>query len=140
MIEPQEDSVQFWAIGSTTVGNKDLEKFFIENKIWEDGLAKSGNDSNKPFLDKVKKGDYLLMHSSTAKKGKESGRTKSKLKAIGKVIGKVKDNYYTFFVSWKMKDPALLPKEFNDTWYSKNIESMKPDEMLRYAKKITGLG
>ena len=139
MTETQEELTQFWAVGSTSVGNKDFTKFFIDNKLWEDGLAKSGNDINKPLLDQIKKGDYLLMHTSTAKKGKEPSRTKSKLKAIGKVIGRVKDNYYTFFVSWDIKDPAILPKEFNDIWYNKSIESMKVDEMLRYARKLIKL-
>jgi hypothetical protein len=130
-----EDHTNYWAVGSSS-GTKDFSKFFIDNKIWEDALAKGGNDVNKPLLDMIKKGDYLLMHTSTAAKGKSASRTKSKLKAIGKVMGRVKDNYYTFFVSWDVKDAGILPKEFNDIWYNKSIESMRVDEMLRYARKL----
>lgn len=138
MDEIQNDPTNFWAVGSTLTGTRDHAKFFIKNRLWEDGPGRSGNPVNKPTLDLIKKGDYLLMTSSTTKSGANS-RSVTKLKAIGKVIGRVKDNYYTFLVEWDNSDHADLPKEFNGIWYGKTIESVKVDEMLRYARKILRL-
>lgn len=135
MSENQDESVNFWAVGA---GTPELTKFFIKNNMWEDASARSGNPVNKPLLDQIKKGDYLLMQTSTGK-GTANSRSLTKLKAVGKVIGRVKDNYYTFLVTWDTKDPHNFPKDFNGIWYSKTIEPTRADEMLRYAKKILGL-
>ncbi len=138
MSDNQEDLTQFWAVGSSLTGKKDHTKFFIENNIWEDEAAKNGDPVNKEVLDTIKKGDYLLMKTSS-KKESGPGRTFTKLKAVGKVVGRVKDNYYTFFVAWDKRDIHTLPKEFNGIWYSKVVEPVKDDEMLRYARKIIRL-
>lgn len=138
MDEIQEDPTNFWAVGSTLTGTRDHAKFLIKNNLWEDGPGRNGNPVNKPVLDQIKKGDYLLMTSSSTKNGPDK-RSVTKLKAVGKVLGRVKDNYYTFLVAWDKSDPANFPKEFNGIWYGKTIESVKVDEMLRYARKILQL-
>jgi hypothetical protein len=137
MNETQDEIAQFWAVGSSSASKRDHAKFFIENNIWEDGSGKKGDPINKPVLDMIKKGDYLLLQSTS--KGKGTNKTIAKLKAVGKVTGRIKDNYYTFFVAWDTRDPGQFPKEFNGIAYDKAIESMKVDEMLRYARKILGL-
>lgn len=134
MTENQDELINFWAVGS---GTGDHTKFFLKNNIWEDGSGKGGNPINKPILDLIKKGDYLVMQSSSAKS--TGARSVAKLKAVGKVIGRVKDNYYTFLVAWDSKDPHIYPKDFNGIWYNKTVEPMKADEMLRYARKIAGV-
>ncbi len=138
MDEVQDDITNYWAVGSASTGARDHTKFFVENKIWEDASGKTGNPVNKPVLDMIKKGDYLLVQS-TSTKGTGTTRSVTKLKAVGKVVGRVKDNYYTFLVAWDTKDPSLFPKDFNGISYGKTIESMKVDEMLRYARKVIGI-
>lgn len=136
MNEIQDEIIQFWAVGSSSASKRDHTKFFVENNIWEDAAGKKGDPVNKPILDMIKKGDYLLLQSST--KGKGANKTMAKLKAVGKVTGRIKDNYYTFFVAWDTKDPHQFPKEFNGIAYDKAVESMRVDEMLRFARKIVG--
>ena len=135
MDELQEEQTNFWAVGSTLTGSKDHSKFFIDKGIWEDGQGRSGNPINKPALDQIKKGDYLLMKSSSAK-NTEPNKSITKLKAVGKVIGRIKDNYFTFRVAWELGEPHTFPKEFKGIWYDKTVEPMKADEMLRFARKI----
>lgn len=135
MHDNQDEVAQFWVVGSSA-GKRDQTKFFVENNIWEDGSGKKGDPVNKPILDMIKKGDYLLLQTSVKAKG--SDRQYAKLKAVGRVTGRIKDNYYTFFVAWETRDPESLPKEFNGIWYSNAIESVKVDEMLRYARKVLG--
>ena len=132
MTEEQVDITNYWAVGAGTVEHA---KFLIKNNLWEDTMAKNGNPANKPILDQIKKGDYLLVQSSSAKNTGDH-KTITKLKAVGKVIGRIKDNYYTFLVAWDIKDSFNFPKDFKGVWYSKSIEPMKVDEMLRYARKI----
>jgi len=138
MSEIQDEHANYWAVGSASTGARDHTKFFIEKNIWEDASGKTGNPVNKPVLDMIKKGDYLLVQSTSTK---ATGNTRSvtRLKAVGKVVGRVKDNYYTFLVAWDTRDPSLFPKDFNGIAYGKTIESMKVDEMLRYARKVLGI-
>ncbi len=136
--EIQGEHANFWAVGSSSSGTRDHTKFFVEKNIWEDASGKAGNPVNKPVLDMIKKGDYLLVQT-TSTKGTGTTRSVTRLKAVGKVVGRVKDNYYTFLVAWDTRDPSLFPKDFNGISYGKTIESMKVDEMLRYARKVLGI-
>ncbi|MBP8114445.1 MAG: hypothetical protein KAY50_03750 [Chitinophagaceae bacterium] len=128
----QSDKVEYWAAGSSFGGTRDQTETFIENGIWQDGWGKSGDDKNKQILSLIKKGDYLFMKSS-ATHGVGHKISFTKLKAIGEVIGKIKDNYYTFRVKWYVNN---LPKNFDGIWYSNTIEPMRDDEMLKYGKSI----
>ena len=122
----------FWAVGSSfNNSNDDKTKFFIENKIWFDGYAADDDDRNIKILDKIKKGDILLIKSSSTK-GTNHKTTFTKLKAIGIVIDK--KNQYTFHIDWL--NTNKLPIDFDNISYRKTIEEMRDDEMLRYAKEF----
>ena len=127
-----EASRIFWAVGSSfNNSNDDKTKYFIENKIWFDGYAADDDDRNIKILDKIKKGDILLIKSSSTK-GKNHKTTFTKLKAIGIVIDK--KNQYTFHIDWL--NTNKLPIDFDNISYRKTIEEMRDDEMLRYAKEF----
>ena len=127
-----EASRIFWAVGSSfNNSNDDKTKYFIENKIWFDGYAADDNDRNIKILDKIKKGDILLIKSSSTK-GTNHKTTFTKLKAIGIVIDK--KNQYTFHIDWL--NTNKLPIDFDNISYRKTIEEMRDDEMLRYAKEF----
>lgn len=122
----------FWAVGSSfNNSNDDKTKYFIENKIWFDGYAADDDDRNIKILDKIKKGDILLIKSSSTK-GKNHKTTFTKLKAIGIVIDK--KNQYTFHIDWL--NTNKLPIDFDNISYRKTIEEMRDDEMLKYAKEF----
>lgn len=127
-----EASRIFWAVGSSfNNSNDDKTKYFIENKIWFDGYAADDDDRNIKILDKIKKGDILLIKSSSTK-GANHKTTFTKLKAIGIVIDK--KNQYTFHIDWL--NTNKLPIDFDNISYRKTIEEMRDDEMLRYAKEF----
>ena len=127
-----EASRIFWAVGSSfNNSNDDKTEYFIENKIWFDGYAADGDDRNIKILDKIKKGDILLIKSSSTK-GTNHKTTFTKLKAIGIVIDK--KNQYTFHIDWL--NTNKLPIDFDNISYRKTIEEMRDDEMLRYAKEF----
>ena len=127
-----EASRIFWAVGSSfNNSNDDKTKYFIENKIWFDGYAADDDDRNIKILDKIKKGDILLIKSSSTK-GTNHKTTFTKLKAIGIVIDK--KNQYTFHIDWL--NTNKLPIDFDNISYRKTIEEMRNDEMLRYAKEF----
>lgn len=127
-----EASRIFWAVGSSfNNSNDDKTKYFIENKIWFDGYAADDDDRNIKILDKIKKGDILLIKSSSTK-GINHKTTFTKLKAIGIVIDK--KNQYTFHIDWL--NTNKLPIDFDNISYRKTIEEMRDDEMLRYAKEF----
>ena len=127
-----EASRIFWAVGSSfNNSNDDKTKYFIENKIWFDGYAADDDDRNIKILDKIKKGDILLIKSSSTK-GTNHKTTFTKLKAIGIVIDK--KNQYTFHIDWL--NTNNLPIDFDNISYRKTIEEMRDDEMLRYAKEF----
>ena len=122
----------FWAVGSSfNNSNDDKTKYFIENKIWFDGYAADDDDRNIKILDKIKKGDILLIKSSSTK-GINHKTTFTKLKAIGIVIDK--KNQYTFHIDWL--NTNKLPIDFDNISYRKTIEEMRDDEMLKYAKEF----
>jgi 5-methylcytosine-specific restriction protein B len=125
----------FWAVGSSFGGTKDYTNFFLSKSIWEDGWGKSGDPVNKPTLDMIKKGDYLLMKSSSTK-GTGHKVSFTKLKAVGKITGRVKHNYFTFLVDWNVINRDIFPKDFNGIWYSKTVEAMRNDEMLNFVKRL----
>ncbi len=127
-----EASRIFWAVGSSfNNSNDDKTKYFIENKIWFDGYADDDDDRNIKILDKIKKGDILLIKSSSTK-GINHKTTFTKLKAIGIVIDK--KNQYTFHIDWL--NTNKLPIDFDNISYRKTIEEMRDDEMLEYAKEF----
>lgn len=127
-----EASRIFWAVGSSfNNSNDDKTKYFIENKIWFDGYAADDDDRNIKILDKIKKGDILLIKSSSTK-GTNHKTTFTKLKAIGIVIDK--KNQYTFHINWL--NTNKLPIDFDNISYRKTIEEMRDDEMLKYAKEF----
>ncbi len=127
-----EASRIFWAVGSSfNNSNDDKTKYFIENKIWFDGYAADDDGRNIKILDKIKKGDILLIKSSSTK-GINHKTTFTKLKAIGIVIDK--KNQYTFHIDWL--NTNKLPIDFDNISYRKTIEEMRDDEMLRYAKEF----
>ena len=111
----------FWAVGSSfNNSNDDKTKYFIENKIWFDGYAADDDDRNIKILDKIKKGDILLIKSSSTK-GINHKTTFTKLKAIGIVIDK--KNQYTFHIDWL--NTNKLPIDFDNISYRKTIEEMR---------------
>jgi 5-methylcytosine-specific restriction enzyme B len=124
-----DGNIQFWAVGSSFGGTEDQTKDFIKNNYWRDGWGLSGDDRNKDILLQIKKGDILIMKSS-ATKGVGHATSFTKVKAIGKITGKA--NHYTFLVKWY--ETKLLPKDFDDIWYSKTIEKLRSDELLKFVK------
>lgn len=127
-----EVSKNFWAVGSSfNNSNDDKTKYFIENNIWFDGYAADDDDRNIKILDEIKKGDIILIKSSSTK-GINHKTTFTKLKAIGIVIEK--KNQYTFHIDWF--DTNKLPIDFDNISYRKTIEKMRDDEMLRYVKEF----
>ena len=130
---PEEDGVQFWAVGSSFGGTEDQTKDFIKNSYWRDGWGLNNDDRNKETLLLVKKGDIIIMKSSSTK-GTNHKLSFTKVKAIGRIKGKA--NYYTFLVKWF--DGMTFPKDFDGIWYSKTIEKLRPDELLQFAKSFVG--
>jgi 5-methylcytosine-specific restriction protein B len=124
-----ESPIQFWAVGSSFDGTDDKTKDFITNNYWRDGWGLSNDDRNKEILVQIKKGDILVMKSSSTK-GKGHLTSFTKVKAIGKIKGRV--NYYTFLVTWY--DTKSLPKDFDSIWYSKTVEKLREDVLLSYVK------
>ena len=122
----------FWAVGSSfNNSNDDKTNYFIENSIWFDGYASDDDDRNIKILNEIKKGDILLIKSSSTK-GINHKTTFTKLKAIGIVIEK--KNQYTFHIDWL--NTNKLPIDFDNISYRKTIEKMRDDEMLKYAKEF----
>lgn len=122
----------FWAVGSSfNNSNDDKTNYFIENNIWFDGYASDNDYRNIKILDEIKKGDILLIKSSSTK-GINHKTTFTKLKAIGTVIEK--KNQYTFHIDWL--NTNKLPIDFDNISYRKTIEKMRDDEMLEYAKEF----
>jgi 5-methylcytosine-specific restriction protein B len=126
---PAEEGVQFWAVGSSFGRTEDQTKDFIKNNYWRDGWGLVKDERNKETLMHVKKGDILIMKSSSTK-GTDHKLSFTKVKAIGRITGKA--NYYTFLVKWFDTNP--FPKDFDSIWYSKTIEKMRADELLEFAK------
>jgi 5-methylcytosine-specific restriction protein B len=118
----------YWAVGATRGGTKDVTQEFIDEKKWFDGYAARDDDRNKNILEQINIGDVLLMKSS-ATKGTNHDMTFTRLKAIGKILGK---EDYSFKVEWFNKD---LPKDFDGISYRKTIEIMRDDAMFQFAKE-----
>ncbi len=122
--------MKYWAVGATHE-NTDISKDFLDQGIWYDGYAYSGDERNRGTLENVAIGDLLLMKSSSTK-GANHAITFTKVKGIGKVISK--ENYHTFKVKWfNIKE---LPKDFDTISYRKTIELLRDDEMLEFAQQI----
>ncbi len=130
-LELEVDKISYWAVGVSLGKTSDHSKEFLKNKIWQDGWASMNDERNKDILSQIKKGDYLLMKSSS-KKGIGNTLAITKLKGIGRITGKA--NYYTFFVNW-LENPAL-PKNFENILYSNPVEMMREDWLLDYAKSF----
>lgn len=119
--------MNYWAVGSSFGGNDDKTKEFIKNKNWFDGKFEHGDNVNQSYLEKIKKGDILVMKSSSTK-GKGHKITFTKVKAIG-IITKVLE-VHKYQVDWL--DNNKLPLDFNGVSYRKIIEPLREDAIMDY--------
>ena len=122
---------KIWAVGSSFGGTRDQTGKFLQNNEWVEGWGLSNNDRYKKILDLISVNDYLVMKSS-ATKGTNHSITFTRLKAIGKVIGK--ENYYTFMVNWLSTEK--FPIDFDGIRYSKTIELLREDNLMTYVRQF----
>lgn len=120
---------QYWAVGSSYGGTDDQTNKFLANNEWIEGWGRLNDNRLESVLETVNVGDIFAMKSS-ATKGANHHLTFTKLKAIG--IVNSRSNYYTFSVKWY--NSKRFPLDFNGIRYSKTIESLRDDDLLKFVK------
>ncbi len=120
---------QYWAAGASYYGTDDQTSRFLASKQWVEGWGTMQDARNKTVLDRIQEGDILAMKSS-ATKGANHAITFTKLKAVG--IVQKRENYYTFSVKWYRSQ--RFPIDFDGVRYSKTIEELRDDDLLRFVK------
>jgi len=123
--------LQYWAVGSSYGGTDDQTNRFLSNSAWIEGWGEHNDDRLKPILETVNVGDVFAMKSS-ATKGVNHHLTFTKLKAIGIVTGR--SNYFTFSVKWY--NSKRFPLDFDGLRYSRTIESLRDDYLLKFVKSF----
>ena len=97
---------QYWAVGSSFGGVRDQTSQFLNDEVWVEGCALSGNNRYKMTLDQIRLGDILAM-KSCSNKGVNRSIAFTRLKAVGIVLGR--KNYFTFTVNWLPLSKTDLP-------------------------------
>ena len=122
--------MKYWAVGSFHNGS-DVTERFLNESIWFDGYGENNDLRYLEILKQINVGDILIMKSS-ATKGPKRSMTFTKVKGVGKVIGKIAE--HKFKMKW-FKNEAF-PLDFDNVSYRKTIEALRDDSISNYVNSI----
>ena len=97
----------YWLVGAMWSGSVNEDKYdrFIKNGIWEIGWSERDQPKQIEKCKKMKPGDYIAIK-------KKSGKGDISIRAVGKVVGKMKvvkpHGYGQIKVKWLLLDTAVV--------------------------------